>query len=81
MPIKSRDPKANISIRKLNSEPRKEYPFYFPIPRRSEAVISSDKVEISIISKTFDMPDLLLMLKLTDKYSLITELGGVVLFR
>jgi len=49
---------VKTTIRKLNSEPRKEYPFFSASPRRSEAVISSGKVEISSTLKTCDMSDI-----------------------
>ncbi len=46
-----------ISIKKLNSEQRKGYPFFSSSRRRSEAVISPAQVKISSISKTCDKSD------------------------
>jgi hypothetical protein len=46
-----------VDYKKLNSKPRKDYPFFSQSRRRLEAVISSDKVKISTIPKTGDMSD------------------------
>ena len=71
-PLKSKgDPAINASlylskihyicIEKLNSKPRRKYPFFSPGPRRSEAVISSDQVKISSTSKSRDKSDFQLL--------------------